>query len=281
MTAVVSDGAQELRASGIRAWLTKAAVGRRAVSFGLLIVFVLAWQLIADNWVKPVWISSPSLVWTRLGQTLADGSLARNTLATFEETMLGLAVGVVLGVAAGILLAYLRTTSKILDPYFMGAYSLPRVALAPFFVLWFGIGLQSKVALVASIAFFPVLFNVRQGMQSIDPDLMDAMHSMRASFRTKLSLVVIPSVLPWIVSAVKIAIGMALIGAVVGEMVGADHGLGWLVTSSINNFDMTGAVLSLIIMAVIAMVLYFVMTVLERILFRWRAESSTSAIVPM
>jgi NitT/TauT family transport system permease protein len=281
MTTVAAKADQERPTSGVRPFMARAAIGRRAASLSLFVVFIALWQVAADNWIKPVWISSPSLVWNRLGDALGDGSLASNTWATFEETMLGLAAGIVFGVVVGIVLANLKTTGKVLDPYLMGAYSLPRVALAPFFVLWFGIGLESKVLLVASIAFFPVLFNVRQGMESIDPDLVDAMRSMRARQWPMLSNVVIPSVLPWIVSAIKIAIGMALIGAVVGEMVGADRGLGWLVTSSINNFDMTGAVLSLTIMALIAMVLYYVITILEKVLFRWRADSNSSSIVPM
>lgn len=281
MTAVAAPAPPQSSVRTFRSIAARASLGRRLASLALLVVFVGAWQLAAQFWIKPVWISSPVLVWGRLGQSLSDGSLARNTWATFEETLIGLAVGVVLGIAAGIALARLRNTAKILDPYLMGAYSLPRVALAPFFVLWFGIGLESKALLVASIAFFPVLFNVRQGMESIDPDLADAMRSMRAGPRSMLAQVVMPSVVPWIVSAIKIGIGMALIGAVVGELVGADRGLGWQVGQSINNFDMTGAVLSLIVMALIAMVLYYLMSSLERMLFQWRSESSVSSIVPM
>jgi NitT/TauT family transport system permease protein len=265
----------------IRQRVADMGLARRLASLALLVVFLGAWQLASNYWIEPVWISSPRLVWERLGTTLNDGTLARHTWATFEEAVLGLAVGVILGVIAGIILANTKSTAKVIDPYLVGAYSLPRVALAPFFVLWFGIGLESKVLLVVSIAFFPVLFNVRQGMESIDPDLVDAMRSMRAKRWPMLRNVVIPSVLPWIVSSIKIAIGMALIGAVVGEMVGADRGLGWLVTQSINNFDMTGAVTSLVIMALLAMALTYVLSLIERRLFRWRAESTASSIVPM
>lgn len=280
MTAVPAP-ASERRQVGTASVLTRFAVGRRLASLALLVVFIGAWQLASGHWIKPVWISSPSLVWHDFVTSLQDGSLQRNTWATFEETMLGLIVGIVLGVIAGVIFANLRTTTKILDPYLMGAYSLPRVALAPFFVLWFGIGLESKVLLVASIAFFPIVFNVRQGMSSIDPDLVDAMRSMRAGPWPMLVNVVIPSVLPWIVSAIKIAIGMALIGAVVGEMVGANQGLGWLVTQAINNFDMTTAIMSLLVMAVIAMVLFYIVAVIERLLFRWKPETASSSTVPM
>jgi NitT/TauT family transport system permease protein len=261
--------------------ISRLEVLHRSASLALLIVFLGLWQFASGRLIAPVWISSPALVWQRLVRSAGDGSLVRHVYATFEETILGLAIGVVLGVVVGIVLANTKGFARIIDPYLVGAYSLPRVALAPFFVLWFGIGLQSKALLVVSIAFFPVLFNVRQGMSSIDSDLMDVYRSMRAGRWPMLRDVVVPSVMPWIVSSIKIAIGMALIGAVVGEMVGADRGLGWLVTQSINNFDMTGAMMSLLLMAVIATVLTSLVSLAERWMFRWQSESGRSSIVPM
>jgi NitT/TauT family transport system permease protein len=280
-TTELTDATDEASAEPRRARARRQNMRYRAASLALLVILIALWQLASGRLIAPVWISSPALVWERVVQSAGDGSLARNVYATFEETILGLAIGVVLGVVIGIVLSNTVGFARVIDPYLVGIYSLPRVALAPFFVLWFGIGLQSKVLLVVSIAFFPVLFNVRQGMNSIDGDLVDVYRSMRAGRWPMLRDVVVPSVLPWIVSSIKIAIGMALIGAVVGEMVGADRGLGWLVTQSINNFDMTGAMMSLLLMAVIATVLTGLMTLAERWMFRWQAERGRSTIVPM
>jgi len=171
--------------------------------------------------------------------------------------------------------------AREIDPYLLGVYSLPRVALAPFFILWFGIGLVSKVVLVVSVVGFVVLFNVRQGMESIDADILDALHSMRAGRWEVTRYVVIPSLIPWILSSVKIAVGIGFVSAVVGEMVGSTKGLGWYVTQSLNQFDMTGGVTSLVIMAVLALILYAIVGKIERRVCRWQASATAARTVPM
>jgi NitT/TauT family transport system permease protein len=262
-----SDGTQRLR--------------QRAASLVLLVVLLLLWQFLADSVVGTQWISSPVLVGRRLITIIGDGSLAIDAALTMQETVIGLALGVILGAAAGVLLSRAPRTAALLDPYLMGLNSLPRVALAPFFILWFGIGLASKVVLVISIVFFVALLNVRQGMQSIDHDLVDAVRTMGAGRRGMIRYVVLPSLLPWIVSTIKISIGMALIGAVVGEMIGAAHGLGWLVTSSLQLFDMTGAMTALVVMAALAMILFHIVGLIERHLFRWRTGAEGARTIGM
>jgi NitT/TauT family transport system permease protein len=262
------------------AQLNLPTVVRWTVSAVILVLVIIAWQVASDHWIRPIWISSPRLVYHDVIAQAEDGSLAANTWATAEEALLGLLVGAAGGIVAGIVLAKASAVAKVLNPYILGAYSLPRVALAPFFVLWFGIGLVSKVALVVSIVFFMVLFNVKQGMESIDADLVDAMRSMHARPLAMLRYVTIPSLLPWIFASIKICIGMALIGAVVGELVGASKGLGWSMSNALNNFDTTTAFTSLLTMLVLAMVLYYAMAFAEARMFRWRDASAAGAGVP-
>jgi NitT/TauT family transport system permease protein len=238
-----------------------------ALSF---VVLLVAWQLTATYWIKSVWTSSPSLVAKRLVDTLNDGTLLSNTWATFQEAVLGLVIGTVLGTVVALVLDRLRLVARVLDPYLLAGYSLPRIALAPFFVLWLGIGLASKVMLVISVIFFVVLFNVRQGLGTVDPDLRDALKSMRASPRTVARHLLYPTVLPWLVSAVKIGVGMALVSAIVGEIVGSTKGLGWYITNSLNQFDITGGVTALLVVVFLAMVMYYALNLVERRLFRWR-----------
>ena len=247
---------------------------------GVIILLVL-WQLTSMYLLKPVWISSPALVAGRFVSSFQDGTLVSNTVATTEEALIGLVAGMVVGILVGIALAEWRPVARILDPYIVGANSLPRIALAPFFVIWFGIGLFSKVVLVVSVVMFIALFNVRQGMASIDPDLVDVMKSMKAKRWAMFRYVTLPSLLPWIMSAVKIGIGSAIISAVVAEMVGADHGLGWSVTFALQEFDMTGAVTSMIMMVILAMILYGLLALLERWLFRWKGDGIASSVAPM
>lgn len=239
-----------------------------------LAIVVGVWQLAASHWIRPVWISSPSLIGSRLNLWISNGSLLRNTWVTTKEALVGLVAGVVLGTIAGILLAVMPSiVSRTLEPYVVAAYTLPRVALAPFFVIWFGIGLESKALLVVSIVFFIVLFNVKQGMGSIDQDLVSGLRSMRASRVTMLRRVVLPSLLPWIVSSIKIGVGTAMIGAVLGEMFGATAGLGWQVTQSLAIFDMTGAILSMLSMTIVAALMFYVVVLFERYAFRWNTSA--------
>jgi NitT/TauT family transport system permease protein len=275
-----ADAAAPEPARGSRA---RSGTGLRSIvlsilSLVILVLIVIAWQVTADHWIRPIWISSPRLVYHDFISMAKDGSLARNTWTTAQEALLGLVIGTGGGIVGGIALAKAKSVATVLNPYVLGAYSLPRVALAPFFVLWFGIGLTSKVALVVSIVFFMVVFNVKQGMESIDRDLVDAMRSMHAGPIAMLRYVTVPSLLPWLFASVKICIGMALIGAVVGELVGASKGLGWSMTNALNNFDTTTAFTSLLVMLVLAMVLYYVMAFAEARMFRWRSNGTDGGI---
>jgi NitT/TauT family transport system permease protein len=142
-------------------------------------------------------------------------------------------------------------------------------------VSWCGIGILSKVLLAVSIVFVVVLFNTREGIESIDEDLVDALRSMRASRWSMLRYVIIPSLVPWLLASVKIGIGLALTGAVVGELVGASSGLGWYITNSLNVIDMTGAMTALLLMAVLAMLMYYAVLLVERRLLAWRGDGRT------
>lgn len=248
---------------------------------GALAAWLASWQLVGQL-IGVQWTSSPLLVARRLLDVAADGSLARNAVATLEETFFGLALGVTAGIVVGILIARSpKLVSSTIDPYIMGLYSLPRVALAPFFILWFGIGLESKVALVVSVVAFVVLFNVRQGIEGVDADMVDALRSMRAGRWQMTRYLTVPAVVPWIISAVKIAVGLALVSSVVGEMVGSTMGLGWYVTQTLNQFDMTGAVTALLIMATLALGLYALVAAVERRVCGWQVTVSAARTVAM
>jgi NitT/TauT family transport system permease protein len=244
------------------------------LTLALLVGTIAAWQLLSTYVVGAKWISSPALVVQRFGVNLANGSLVRNTTVTLEEALLGLVLGTVTGLVVGILLARVaRVVARSVDPFILSIYSLPRIALAPFFILWFGIGLNSKVALVVSVAAFVVLFNIRQGIETVDNDLLDALRSMRASRWQITRYVTIPSLVPWLLAAVKICVGMSVVSAVVGEMVGSTAGLGWYMTQTLNQFDMTGAVTALLTMAFLAMVMYGIVGLIERRVCQWQAPT--------
>ena len=238
----------------------------RLASILLAIALIAAWQIFGTQ----SFTSTPTLVLQRLWTLTVNGDLWTNLVPTLEETFGGLALGLLIGIAGGILMARSRFAAAMLDPYVIGINGVPRVALGPFFIVWFGIGILSKVLLAVSIVFVVVLFNTREGIESIDPDLIDALRSMRANRWQMLRQLIIPSLVPWLLAATKIGIGLALTGAVVGELVGASAGLGWYITNALNVIDMTGAVTALLVMAVLAMLMYYAVLLIERRLLAWR-----------
>ena len=270
------DGAVKRSGKGRTGVLLRLAP--RFASWLLALVLIVSWQIAADNVPGMTSLaSSPLLVTDRLITIAENGDLWRNLLPTLEETVGGLLLGLMVGICGGVLMARSRFAATVLDPYVIGINGLPRVALGPFFVVWFGIGILSKVLLAVSIVFVVVLFNTREGIESIDHDLIDALRSMRASRWQMLRHVLIPSLIPWLLAATKIGIGLALTGAVVGELVGASAGLGWYITNSLNIIDMTGAVTALLIMAIVAMMMYYAVLLIERRLLAWRPQATEHA----
>lgn len=237
------------------------------------------WQLAADWWVGRKWISSPVQVAERVWLMALDGSLVMHAWQTFQEAILGLILGTAIGVALGLLLGFYRRLSDAVDPIVMGLYSLPRVSLAPLFIIWLGIGLSAKVALCASIVLFVVLFNIREGVKTIDKDLVDAFRSMNASRLQMLRYVVLPSLVPWLITSIRISIGLSLIGAVVAEMMGASKGLGWYVNYATGIYDITGSITALFILGVMAMMFNGVVGAIERKVLFWRKERTDVAQV--
>lgn len=250
----------------------KAAARLRIDRAAAITVPLILWQL-TSGWVGKKWISSPIDVAQRIWAMLLDGSLEMHTWETFKEAIIGLMIGVALGILFGITLGLWRRLSDAVDPVVMGLYSLPRVSLAPLFIIWLGIGLVAKVALVASMVVFVVLFNVREGVRSIDREVVDAFRSMNASRGALLRHVIIPSLVPWLLTAIRIGIGMALVGAVVGEMIGASRGLGWYVNHSSGVYDMTGSITALVILVILAMLFNGVLALIERRVLHWRRNT--------
>jgi NitT/TauT family transport system permease protein len=248
---------------------------RRLVLLGwrllLTAVLLLAWEVAATTVTTPFWISQPSRVFGRLVSLTMSGLLFWHIAATLQAALLGLALGGVVGVALGLLLGARPRVAEVVDPLLMGLNSLPRVALAPLFIIWFGIGLPSKVILAFSLVVFPVLINAYQGVRGVDQSLVDMLRTMHASPWQIARRVTLPSTLPWIAAGLRIGLGMALIGAVVGELVGSNRGVGYYVESAAANFDTTGVFAGLVILMILTIALNELMKLVEARLFRWRS----------
>lgn len=271
-----ADTAVLIRPGGSGPWRHRDTLIAIALRLLVALIIIAAWEaVIVFNLSTSFWISQPRLLAQRLAQDVASLEFWYDVFVTLYETAIGFIVGCVSGGIAGFVLARHRLLDTALDPYLSALYSLPRIALAPLFILWFGIGLASKVALAVSIVFFILLYSVYSGVRAVDRELLDAVRTMGASRNYLTRRIILPSCIPWIFSGMRIALGMALTGTVVGEMMASQHGIGRLISVASGSFDTTGVFASLTVLAVMAMLLGACMNAIERRMQRWQGEPQT------
>jgi len=235
----------------------------------LFILFLVAWEGTARFW-GDMWVSSPWLTAIHLNDVIAAGTIFRHTWFTLQAAFWGFLIG---GVPALVLPFILRRHPKItavLDPFFVGGYGMPKLSLAPLFILWFGVGMESKVALVASMTFFLLFFNTHAGVQSVNIALLNMARVAGASERDIARHIVWPAAVPAIFAGLRISVPHAVGGAVIGEVISSDRGLGFLIQSSATDFDTTGVVTALVVLTVIVVALYYFVDRIERRLLSWR-----------
>ncbi|MFC4811095.1 ABC transporter permease [Paenibacillus sp. GCM10023250] len=246
---------------------------RTSVWLGRIAVFIVLtglWEVLSGRAFNAFWLSKPSLIAGRIAEMLGDGDLWFHMSATLTEAVAGLAIGMVGGTLLGIGLAFSGIFERWIYPYMMAIYSLPRVSLAPLFIVWFGIGQSSKILMVVAMVIFVAFYNAFEGIRNIDKDLMDMMSTYKAKWPHKLRWVVLPSITVWILTSIRLNIGMALIGSVIAELVGSNRGLGYYITYSSNMLDTTGIFTGLVLIMIIAVALEQLVLLLERWLLRYR-----------
>ena len=236
------------------------------------IVVVFAWQLLVDvKLLDPFFVSRPTEIARRIATWIVDGTLVRHLFVTVEESLLGLIVGAALGIASGFALARAPTAARVFDPYIKMLNAIPRVVLAPLFLLWFGLGIWSKVALAVTLVFFVMFFSTYQGVRDADPVLIDNARMLGATERQLVRHVLVPSALTWIFSSLQTSLGFAMVGAVVGEYLGATHGLGYVISQAEGTFDTTGVFAGMTVLAFVVVIVSMAVSRLERWLLRWKA----------
>ena len=236
--------------------------------FGLLLLTL--WELTSGRLIDPFWISSPSRVSVYLWQVISDGSIFGHLAITLYETFTGFFIGALAGIGFGFLLANKETLAQVLDPYIVAFNGIPRIALAPIFIIWFGIGPNSKVILVVIVVFFLTFFNTFSGVKGVDIELKNILRVMGASERQILFKVTIPSTIPWVTTGLKISVPYALVGAVVGEFIAASKGLGYLINYNTSLFSTTGALGGILVLALVVVLCNEVINRAEAYLLRWR-----------
>ena len=236
----------------------------------IVVVLIAAWQLFSGRIVPAYLISSPSAVADRLVDLFRSGDVWPDVWITTEELVIGYAIGVLGGIVVGVLLGTSRIAAALVEPLLAALNSIPKIALAPLFLLWFGIGLGSKIAIAAMTVFFVMFYNVYMGMGTIPNGLVNTLQIMGAGRQTMVRQLVLPQLTVPILAGLKAGVSFAMIGVVVGEFVAADHGLGYYVRNSTDLFDSPGVYAGIILLMLLVLVGVGLVTLLERRLLRWR-----------
>ncbi|HYM71823.1 MAG TPA: ABC transporter permease [Stellaceae bacterium] len=251
----------------------RVVIARTAVCIGTLAVWQVA---VSAGLIDPLWVSSPWLVAVELWRLIASGELLADVWMTVSEALIAFVVSSSLGIVSGLLLARSPFWDEVMAPIIVALNSLPRIALAPLIILWFGVGVVAKVITAFTLVYFILLVNTLSGAKNVDNDIMTIAQLMGASKRDLLWKVTLPSALPWIFAGLSIALTYSLLGVIVAEILASNQGLGYLIASSAGNFDTAGVFAALVVLVVIAWLFSTAMRKMEGWLLRWK-PSLTSA----
>jgi NitT/TauT family transport system permease protein len=235
-----------------------------------IVVLLLAWQFVADTFDTDFWTSSPLDIGELIWSWARTGTLWDALAVTMAETLGGFVLGAATGSVVGFVLGWYRILGDVFEPIIMPFYALPKVALAPLFVLLFGIGISAKVMLVALMVFFITFFTTFKGTRGVDRDLIVVARMMGASRVDTWRSIALPHASVWMLSGLRLALPSAFHGAVVGEFIAASAGIGFLIRKSTATFNTTGVFAGVLVLLVVASLLLAGMKRVERYLLRWQ-----------
>ncbi|HET7263625.1 MAG TPA: ABC transporter permease [bacterium] len=271
----MSAPAREAREGGRRAPAGALREGAAAVAGNIpaaifFLLLLVAWQVVVDTrHVSDFILPSPLVI---LRTTLRYFPLMmRHTWTTTYEITLGFVIGNAIAVAAALLIVNSRLVEKAFYPLLIASQTIPKVAIAPLFIIWFGSGITPKVVITAVICFFPTVVNTVQGLKATDENAIDLLRLVAASRVQVFTKLQFPNALPYFFAGLKISIALAVIGAIIGEWVGANSGLGYVILYSTQTLRTDFLFSALFLISVLGVVLYLAVVLLER-LFSWRAS---------
>ena len=247
--------------------LAQIAVGIALLAFWHI---VTNYPILGDVKNARFFFSTPLDVAERIWKLFYTGTIWKHLWITLAETMLAFVIGSGAGIVIGFWFARQPRVAAVFDPYVKMANALPRVVLAPIFMLWFGLGIWSKVALGFTLVFFIVFFNVYQGVKEVSPVVLANARMLGMNERQLLRHVYWPSALSWMFSSLHTSVGFALVGAVVGEYLGSAAGLGYLIHEAEGTFDVTGVFAGMVILSAFVILIDYCVTLVEGRLLSWR-----------
>ncbi|WP_206079887.1 ABC transporter permease [Propioniciclava coleopterorum] len=237
------------------------------------LTFIVAtglWELIVRVFGVPAFIlPPPSAILEALIMQLQQPIFWRHLAVTTQETLIGFLIGVAVALVLGTAISQLRLLEKTIMPFVVAFQTIPKVALAPLFVVWFGFGMTSKIVMAAVISFFPMLVNVIEGLRSADPAQVEMLRSFGAKRGQIFRMVRVPNAMPFFMAGLDIGIVFAILGAVVGEFIGAQEGLGYLLLQTNYNFDIAGMFAVLIVLSAMGIIAHALLSFVRRKLAFW------------
>jgi ABC-type nitrate/sulfonate/bicarbonate transport system permease component len=243
-----------------------AAIGLVAVA-----VFLAMWEAaVRFGGVNPLFTSSPSRIAAAAYDLFAAGTIWGDLRVSAIEFFAGYGLAVAVGVPLGVLMGWYGRVNAVLDPFVSALYATPRIALLPLVMIWFGIGLMSKVAIVFLGAVFPILVNTITGVRTINPDFIKVARSFGSNDHQLFLKIALPSSVPLLLAGLRLGLGHGLVGIVVGEMFGATQGLGYLIAVAGARFQTDRVMVGIIIIALCGMAMTAVLRAIERRFERWR-----------
>jgi NitT/TauT family transport system permease protein len=251
----------------------------------LLVAIFVIWHVsTAPGLIPPIFFDNehraafffgePTKIFSAIWAWFTSGEIYPHLWVTLQETALAFVIGTLLGLAVGLWLGLTPLASAILDPYIKAMNAMPRVILAPIFMVWFGLGIWSKVALGVTLVFFIVFFNVYQGVKEVSPVVLNNARMLGANASQLLRYVYLPSATSWVFSSLHTSVGMAFVGAVVGEYLGSAKGVGYLIHQAEGSFDINTVFAGILVLTVFALLLDFAVTFAENKLLKWRPQQA-------
>lgn len=246
------------------------------ILFGISVILI--WEIVSRWFVSPIYIGSPSTVALKFYQFLISGELLRHMWITAFEAASGFLLGSSVAILVGLILGRAQKVAEVLDPFLMGFYSLPKVALAPLFVMWFGIDVGMKIVFTAAVVFLLVFLNTYSGVRSVSREQITVFKLMGASERQVIRMVVVPAALTWVFAGLRLSAPYALVGAIIGEIIAGNRGLGYLVARTTAQFDTSGAFAAIIAIVILGVALNTAIKTLERSLMPWRTVDESREV---
>jgi NitT/TauT family transport system permease protein len=245
--------------------------GRLLARLLLAGVLLAMWQYLPSKGLR-FWMSGPLDIVVRLWEWVVDGSLWENLGATLLAMVLGYLIGTGVGISLGLLFGLMPRVRRVLSPYITALYAMPKIALAPLFVIVFGIGLEPKVVLVAVTVFFLILNSTLDGVRNVDRDLVRTLALMGATRFEVIGKVLVPATLPWIFTGMRISVRYAFTNTLLAELIAANSGIGFMIEYYSGIFDATGTYAAILVLVIMSVGLTEMLTQVETRMSRGRSQ---------